>query len=32
MDQDEDLGVLVRPDGHIFWSGTPRMWPREKHE
>jgi 2-polyprenyl-6-methoxyphenol hydroxylase-like FAD-dependent oxidoreductase len=31
MDQDEDLGVLVRPDGHIFWSGTPRMWPREKH-
>ncbi len=29
MEQDEDSGVLVRPDGHIFWCGTPHTW-REK--
>lgn len=29
MEQNEDFGVLVRPDGHIFWCGTPHSW-REK--
>ena len=23
MERNEDVGVLVRPDGHIFWVGTP---------